>query len=85
MSELREKEHSGEFSSSETARDFDYTRKVRPWRRRVTPWSDIVNGQYKGSGTEDDPYVVQWLPDDNENPLNYSAGFKWAMTFLGEL
>lgn len=46
----------------------------------VTP--EIINWQYDGSGTEDDPYVVNWIDDDPRNPMRYSQGKKWFLVFL---
>lgn len=37
---------------------------------------------FLGSGTEDDPYAVTWIPDDPRNPLNFSSVRKWALTTL---
>lgn len=68
-------------ASSDTA---DHTLPTRPWRRRTTAWSQIVNHEYKGSGTEADPYVVTWLDGDVENPMTgFSMNYKWGMTMLG--
>ncbi|KAJ4319829.1 MFS siderochrome iron transporter 1 [Neodidymelliopsis sp. IMI 364377] len=44
--------------------------------------ADIINHNYKGSGTEDDPFVVTWLDDDPVNPMNYSLALKWTITML---
>jgi hypothetical protein len=35
----------------------------------VTP--EIEAHHYKGSGTEEDPYVVNWLPNDPRNPMQW--------------
>lgn len=43
---------------------------------------DIINHPYKGTGTEDDPYLVKWIENDPVNPMNYSWGMKWAITAL---
>ncbi len=59
-----------------------YTLQKRPWRRRVTEYAHIVGARRRGSGTIDDPFIVQWLDNDPENPKNYSNQFKWWMTFL---
>lgn len=49
------------------------------------PWQVIRNHPYKGSGTEQDPYVVTWLGDhDTENPQRYSTKYKWAITIIGK-
>jgi len=69
----------------------DRTLKPRPWLVKTTPWSALVNHQYKGSGTNEDPYVVTWLPKgpdetvvDYENPMTYGFWYKWTITILGE-
>jgi hypothetical protein len=62
-----------------------YTLPRRPWRRYVTSFEDILDHHYKGSGTEADPYVVDWLRDDAEDPQNFPAAFKWAQVLLTSL
>ena len=37
--------------------------------------------RYSGSGTAEDPYVVDWHPDDPENPYNWSKTRRWVYTF----
>ncbi|KLT44968.1 MFS general substrate transporter [Cutaneotrichosporon oleaginosum] len=60
----------------------DFTLKVRPWRRAVTSWADILSHEYKGAGTAEDPCVVTWLPNDPENPQTYGQVYKWSVTML---
>lgn len=43
---------------------------------------DIINHPYKGSGTENDPFLVVWIDDDPINPMNYSMTMKWTITML---
>ncbi|KAF2993273.1 hypothetical protein E8E13_001691 [Curvularia kusanoi] len=43
---------------------------------------DIINHPYKGSGTEDDPFLVTWIDNDPVNPQNYSNTMKWCITML---
>ncbi|KAJ8118388.1 hypothetical protein ONZ43_g4001 [Nemania bipapillata] len=43
-------------------------------RRAVLEWS------YKGQGTLEDPYVVDFLPDDTRNPFLFPAWYKWSIT-----
>ena len=40
---------------------------------------DIVDYDYEGAGTEDDPYVVEWIENDPRNPMLWGYGRKWAM------
>lgn len=43
---------------------------------------DIVNHKYDGSGTEEDPYVVNWIELDPRNPQNFPKWKKWWLTGL---
>lgn len=59
--------------------------KIPYWRlvldqKVVTP--EVVNYPYAGSGTEDDPYVVSWIPNDPRNPMEFSEIQKWSYTVL---
>lgn len=57
----------------------------RPWRRYVTPFENILNHHYKGSGTDEDPYLVDWLPQDPEDPQRWPAVWKWFQVLLCSL
>jgi len=46
----------------------------------VTP--EILNYPYAGSGTEEDPYVVQWIPNDPRNPMLFGTVKKWTITMI---
>ena len=46
----------------------------------VTP--DVLNHHYKGAGTDDDPYVVEFLPHDPRNPMLFPPLKRWLLTFL---
>ncbi|EFE42601.1 MFS multidrug transporter, putative [Trichophyton verrucosum HKI 0517] len=59
--------------------------KIPHWRQVTDPGAvtpEIINYPYPGSGTEADPYLVQWIPNDPRNPMNYSAVKKWSITFV---
>lgn len=45
----------------------------------VTP--EVLEHKYPGNGTEEDPYLISWIPDDPRNPMNLSSGMKWFITF----
>lgn len=38
----------------------------------------IANYDYQGSGTEEDPYVVEWIENDPRNPMTWSKTRKWV-------
>lgn len=46
----------------------------------LTP--EVVNYNYNGSGTEDDPFVVEFIPNDPRDPMGFSIVTKWAITLL---
>ncbi|KAH3917303.1 hypothetical protein HBI56_119610 [Parastagonospora nodorum] len=43
---------------------------------------DIINHVYRGSGTENDPFLVTWIENDPVDPINYPASLKWGITVL---
>ncbi|KAI9823827.1 MAG: hypothetical protein M1819_001128 [Sarea resinae] len=61
-------------------------RDTIPWWRMVTDQGVITNAvidhQYAGSGTEEDPYVVHWLENDPRNPMLWKPWVKWTLTML---
>ncbi|KAI4132771.1 MAG: hypothetical protein LQ347_002454 [Umbilicaria vellea] len=42
----------------------------------------VLNHRYDGAGTEEDPYVVDFIPDDPRNPMGFSNLKKWTITLL---
>jgi hypothetical protein len=69
--------------------DAESQRRMRP---RTSNWQLItdpagvnamtLNHQYPGHGTEESPYVVEFLPDDPHNALNFPNYKKWSFTIL---
>ncbi|KAJ5961201.1 uncharacterized protein N7479_008351 [Penicillium vulpinum] len=43
---------------------------------------EIIDHPYPGSGTQEDPYAVTWIPEDPRNPMNFSETKKWSLTML---
>jgi len=41
----------------------------------------VLNHQYKGAGTTEDPYVVEFIPNDPRNPLEWGQFKKWSIVF----
>ncbi|KAI9925913.1 hypothetical protein ASPWEDRAFT_42575 [Aspergillus wentii DTO 134E9] len=41
---------------------------------------EILEYDYPGSGTQDDPYAVSWIPNDPRNPMLFSLGKKITIT-----
>jgi multidrug resistance protein len=40
------------------------------------------NAHYPGSGTIEDPYVIDWAPEDPENPFNWAPFRRWIITAI---
>ena len=49
----------------------------RPSTPPPTRQSQDEESPYPGSGTPEDPYLVDWLPDEPSNPYNWRPSFKW--------
>lgn len=43
---------------------------------------EVARFPYAGKGTEEEPFVVVWLPNDPRNPMNFSTVKKWSITVL---
>jgi hypothetical protein len=48
-------------------------RRKLPWRRYITPTDDLLSQKYEGQGTDAEPYIVDWLEDDAENPQHWKS------------
>ncbi|KAJ5399674.1 major facilitator superfamily domain-containing protein [Penicillium sp. CMV-2018d] len=46
---------------------------------------DVLDGQYRGNGTPQDAYIVDFLTNDPRNPLQFPAWKKWSITILQAL
>ena len=46
----------------------------------VTP--EVLHYHYKGSGTEDDPYLAEFIPHDPRNPMLFCMWKKWSITLM---
>ncbi|KAJ5174188.1 Major facilitator superfamily multidrug transporter mdrA [Penicillium canariense] len=63
-------------------------RSIPFWRLVTQPGAitqEVLDHPYAGSGTEEDPFVVQWLPKDFRNPLQLSLPMKWSITMIAAL
>jgi hypothetical protein len=40
---------------------------------------EIIDYEYEGEGTEDSPYIVEWLEQDPRNPMTWSKTRKWII------
>ncbi|KAH8907819.1 MFS transporter [Coniochaeta sp. PMI_546] len=46
---------------------------------------DVPQRNYVGKGTDDDPYIVDYLHNDRQDAMNFSKGRKWAIAILQSL
>ena len=77
-------------TSSDTLTDVDTTspsKSTKPshWQlvsshALLTP--AVLNHKYNGSGTEEDPYRVEFITNDPRDPMGFAMWKKWAITLL---
>ncbi|KAJ5679949.1 Major facilitator superfamily multidrug transporter mdrA [Penicillium macrosclerotiorum] len=63
-------------------------RTIPFWRLVTQPGAitqEVFDYNYAGSGTDEDPYVVYWMPKDFRNPLQLSSLMKWGVTLVAAL
>lgn len=53
--------------------------KVAPSPKSGAPCA-VDCEKYRGRGTPEDPFVVDWDLGDPENPFNWSVARKWLIT-----
>jgi len=41
---------------------------------------EVKSWQYKGSGTREDPYAVEYIENDRRNPMLWPEAKKWTIT-----
>jgi MFS family permease len=65
---------------------------TRPLFRRVDQllnkdlaYDFLTNIEYKGSGIENDPFIVDWMLLDPINPLEFTSNRKWGFTFISSI
>ena len=60
-------------------------KSISHWRllvdhSRITP--AVVSHQYRGKGTEDDPFIMCWIPSDPGNPMEFPTLKKWFLSCI---
>lgn len=79
---------SKEAPSEAGTKSLQLPRSIPFWRLVTEPGvitQDVADYPYTGSGTEDDPYSVNWLPNDFRNPLQLKTSLKWFITVIAAL
>lgn len=64
------------------------SRKIPYWRMVMDQGAvtqEVIDHPYPGSGTEEDPYAVTWLPNDPRNPMQFANSTKWFITMLAAI
>jgi hypothetical protein len=70
--------------------NIDVEAQARPKPAPVSHWALVVDQahvtpeveshNYRGSGTVEDPYVVEFIPGDGRNPMGWPMWKKWTIT-----
>lgn len=51
----------------------------KPWHQYDLPIEALTSHSWRGAGTEESPFIVDWLPADAENPMTWSNLYKWFL------
>lgn len=57
--------------------EMEKSERVPHWRlvlNQATITDAVLNYNYQGAGKEEDPYLVEWIPNDPQNPMNFPTG-----------
>lgn len=60
-------------------------KRISYWRKIIDQagiTAEVENHPYPGSGTEEDPYLISWIPNDPRNPMLFSVFAKWFITMM---
>lgn len=69
--------------ASKDAAEAPRAQRIPHWRLLLDQGvvtSEIEEYPYVGSGTDDDPFIVEWIPNDPRNPMLFNKNLKWAYT-----
>ncbi|KAG8416713.1 hypothetical protein J3458_007277 [Metarhizium acridum] len=82
-------------SSSATAADRDVEAQQSQRSQKHSHWSvltdqagvddAVLNHKYPGQGTDESPYLVDFLPVDPRNPMTFSSPFKWTIMIVAAI
>lgn len=82
----------GYASSMTAASERDVEAQPSPMSNRVSYFKQmtdqagvtqsVIDYHYPGKGTEESPFIVDFLPDDSYNPLTFPAARRWAITLI---
>lgn len=60
--------------------------KTIPYWRLIIDQSritqDVLVHNYEGAGTDTDPFIVTWIPQDPGDPQNFRPATKWLIVFI---
>ena len=63
----------------------DAVRSIPFWRQvkdQAAFTQDVLDYKYPGSGTEEDPFLVSWIPNDPRNPMLMTTAKKVGITIV---
>ena len=46
---------------------------------------EVSHYPYRGKGTPEDPYIVEWIPNDPRNPMTWPSWYKWFIALTNAL
>ena len=58
------------------------TGRKMPWQHNITPFEHVLNQDYEGHGTAKEPYLIDWVDADVENPQEFGSVYKWSVAIF---
>ncbi|KAF5010993.1 hypothetical protein FDECE_2863 [Fusarium decemcellulare] len=77
-----------QYISGSTALPSLQPKKLPIWRLVIDQagiTENVLRHEYQGFGTQEDPYVISWIPDDPRNPMGWSTFMRWFITVTAAL
>lgn len=66
-------------------KEYSYISRIRSFLLHSRLDEDIWNQNYTGIGTDDDPYIIDYLHNDTQDAMKFSKRRKWAIAILQSL
>jgi multidrug resistance protein len=63
----------------------DTIRSWLPWKSKHLRTSTLLRQKYKGNGSENSPFIINWLDYDPENPMKWRTLYKWFIAMIATI
>ena len=56
-----------------------------PWKSKHLRTFTLLQQKYKGNGSENSPFIINWLDYDPENPMKWMTLYKWFIAMIATI